>query len=98
MKNWKVANKLIGLVLASVVGSIALIGWISATRGTSALLEQQANSLEAVRTSRQHYIENYFNIIHEQIFNFAQDEMIVEVTQELAAAFESVPGQVSRSA
>ena len=31
MKNWKISDKLIGLVLAGVVGSIALVGWISAT-------------------------------------------------------------------
>ncbi|MEE8313587.1 MAG: response regulator [Myxococcota bacterium] len=97
MKNRKISTKLIALVLAGVVGSIALVGWISATWGTSALLTQQANSLEAVRTSRQHYIENYFNIIREQIFNFAQDEMIIEATEEFAAAFESLPVQIKRS-
>ncbi len=98
MKNWKLSNKLIGLVLAGVVGSIALVGWISATWGTSALLTQQANSLEAVRRSRQHYIENYFQIIREQVFNFAQDEMIIEATEQLSAAFESVPDQIRWSA
>ena len=93
MTNWTISTKLFTLAAIGGVGSIALLGWLSVTHGTSALLERETNSLEAVRRSRQGYLENYFGIIREQIFNFAQNEMIVEATVSLADAFQNVPLQ-----
>ena len=81
MKNWSVSTKLITITFIGGVGSVVLVAWLSVSHGTSALLEQQTNALEAVRRSRQAYIENYFDIIHEQVRNFARDEMIANATE-----------------
>ena len=54
--------------------TVAVIGWVSVTTGTRAMLAQQSNALEAVRTSRTHFIENYFRIIRGQIVNFAGEQ------------------------
>jgi len=91
-----VSTKLIGLAFAGVAASIGLLGWMSVTRGSEALLEQQSRALEAVRHSRQGYIEGYFDIIREQAFNFAQDEMIVRATEALSEAFARLPAQLDR--
>jgi signal transduction histidine kinase/CheY-like chemotaxis protein len=94
MTNTRISTKLISIAFVGGVGSIALLAWLSVAHGTSALLEQKTNALEAVRRGRQGYIENYFNIIREQVLNFARDEMIVDATDGFAAAFEGVPAQV----
>ena len=72
MKNWNLSTKLITIAFIGGVGSIVVVAWLSVSHGTTALLEQQTNALEAVRRSRQGYIENYFNIIREQVRNFAR--------------------------
>ncbi|MEE9245030.1 MAG: HAMP domain-containing protein, partial [Gemmatimonadota bacterium] len=97
MKNWSISWKLIGLMLAGGLVTIAAIGRVSVSTGTRALLEQQTNALEAVRTSRTHFIENYFRIIRAQIVNLARDDMIVQATGDFAHAFGSVARQTGRS-
>lgn len=87
------SSKLVALTLAGVLGSIALLGWLAVSRGTRALLEQQRAALDAVRSSRQGYVENYFEIIRGQISNFAQDEMIVAATQQFGEAFARLEEQ-----
>ncbi|MHC4414909.1 MAG: response regulator [Planctomycetota bacterium] len=94
MRNWSISRKLIGLTLVGVIGTITLLAWISVTTGASALLDQQTNALEAVRSSRRHYIETYFKIIHEQMFNFSQNRMISEATEDLTEAYGTVAAQV----
>ncbi|MEE8311828.1 MAG: response regulator [Candidatus Binatia bacterium] len=89
----RISTKLISLTLAGVLGSIAILGWLAVDNGTNALLMQQTRALEAVRTSRQSYVRNYFDIIREQIVNFARDEMIVEATMAFARAFREVSRQ-----
>ncbi len=57
MTNWMISTKLFTLAAIGGVGSIAVLGWLSVTHGTTALLERETNSLEAVRRSRQGYVE-----------------------------------------
>ncbi|MHC4217337.1 MAG: PAS domain S-box protein, partial [Planctomycetota bacterium] len=94
MRGLSLSRKLIGLTLVGVIGTVALVAWIGVTTGTSTLLDQETHALGAVRTARQHYVENYFRIIREQIFNFSQDRMISEATGDLANAFRNVAAQV----
>jgi signal transduction histidine kinase/DNA-binding response OmpR family regulator len=93
-----ISAKLVALTLAGVLGSIVLLGWLAVSQGTRALLDQQRSALEAVRSSRQGYVESYFDIIREQIFNFAQDEMIVEATESFTEAFARVHEESSHGA
>jgi PAS domain S-box-containing protein len=97
MSRWTISRKLIALTLLGVVGTIALVGWIGATTGTAALLEQQSGALEAVRISRQRSVEQPFRIIREQVFNFARNRMIVEATDELTEAFRAVAVEVGEA-
>lgn len=96
--NWTLSQKLIGLTLACAAASIAVVGLLNVRTATSALLDQQARSLEAVRTSRQHYIQHYFKIIREQIYNFGQDEMVIQATEAFTDAFARLPDQLPSTA
>jgi signal transduction histidine kinase/DNA-binding response OmpR family regulator len=93
-----VSHKLVALTLAGVLGSIALLGWLAVSRGTRALLEQQRAALDAVRSSRQGYVESYFDIIRGQVSNFAQDEMIVAATRDFGEAFARLGEQAGPGA
>ncbi len=97
MRHWGIAWKLIGLMLLGGVATIVAIGWISVTTGTEALLAQETNALEAIRTSRTRYIEKYFRTIREQIANFARNDMIAGATADFTAAFAAVADQTARA-
>ena len=86
--------KLVGLLLIACIGSIAVLAALAVRMGTTVLTEQERAALEAVRSSRQHYIEKYFKIIQGQMFTYCQDRMITEAIIELGAAFKSAPAQV----
>jgi PAS domain S-box-containing protein len=94
MRSLSLSRKLIGLTLVGVIGTIALVAWIGVTTGTSALLDHETEALAAVRTARRHYVENYFRIIREQIFNFSRDRMISEAIEEFSEAFPNVATQL----
>ena len=96
MGRWNISAKLTALTLAGVLASIALVGWVAVTRGSEALLAQEASALEALRLSRQRSVERYFAIIREQLVNFARGEMIVEATAAFATAFPRVPAHDGR--
>lgn len=93
-RNWKMASKLIALSLVIGLGTLTVIGWLSLNRSSSALMDQQSRALDAVRTARQKHIEQYFAIIREQMFNFAQNRMITEATAGFSEAFASVPTEL----
>ncbi len=93
-RHWTMATKLIALSLFIGLGTLAIIGSLSLNRSSSALLSQQSRSLDALRTSRQKHIEQYFEIIREQIYNFAQNRMVTQATDEFATAFAKIPNEV----
>ncbi len=46
MTNWTISTKLFTLAAIGGVGSIAVLGWLSVTHGTSALLMEEAEDLD----------------------------------------------------
>jgi len=98
MARQSIAWKLIGLCFVGCAGSIMALATLAVWKGSTSLSQQQTAALEAVRSSRRHYIEKYFTIIRGQILTFCQDHMIAEATADLGAAFRAAPGQVSDAA
>ena len=97
MKN-SLSWKLVSLFLAGCIGSIAILATMSVNVGTNILFEREQAALDAVRSSRQHYLEKYFEIMRGQMFNFSKNRMVAEATVELGAAFARVPAQLADSA
>jgi len=84
------------MVICGLV-TIMTIAWTSVAIGSRILLERETEALEAVRTSRANFIENYFRIIRGQVVNFARDDMIVEAIAGFIDAFSAVSDEVGRS-
>ncbi|MHC4710298.1 MAG: hypothetical protein ACYTA3_07710 [Planctomycetota bacterium] len=84
MRSLSLSRKLIGLTRVGVIGTIALVAWIGVTTGPSALLDHETEALAAIRSARQHYLENTFRTIREPIFNFSRDRMISEAIEDFS--------------
>jgi len=98
MAKQSIAWKLIGLSFVGCAGSISALAALAVWEGSTRLSKQQTAALEAVRSSRQHYIEKHFTIIRGQMVTFCQDHMIAEATTELGTAFRTVPAQLRDTA
>ena len=72
MKN-SLSWKLVSLFLAGCIGSIAILATVSVNMGTKILFEREQAALDSVRSSRQHYLEKYFEIMRKFIFKFSQN-------------------------
>lgn len=87
---WKMASKLVAISLAIGLGTLTVIAYIANTSSSTALLDQQSHALNALRVSRKNHVEQYFKIIRDQMFNFAQNRMIVEAIEKYSQAFHKV--------
>ena len=87
-------NKIVALGLMIGLGSVLAIGIIATTNSSKALHKFEATSISAIRDGRKAQIEDYFVGIHEQIYNFAQNQMVVEATANFAEAFDSLTKEV----
>ena len=86
-RDWSLSQKITGNALLVGAGVIAVMQWYSVTQASKALLVQEARALEAVRTSRAHYIQTYFDIIEEQMRSFARNNVTIEAMAELTRTF-----------
>ncbi len=86
--------KLTVLCIAIGFAAVLSIGLISINRSSAALVESEKHALEAVCAARQAQVEEYFDIIHHQMFNFAQNRMITEATVKFTESFHAIADQV----
>ncbi|MEM1098798.1 MAG: methyl-accepting chemotaxis protein [Planctomycetota bacterium] len=86
--------KLIGLTVAIGLSAVGVVGVLSLTQAEAALEQREFAKLEAIAANRKDQVESYFGFIHEQVRNFAQNQMIVEATYNFADAFWYLPDEV----
>ena len=55
--------KLNGLLMLLLLASLLVLGRVALQNGAAALLESETAALEAIRVSKQLFIERYFEII-----------------------------------
>ena len=82
-----IAAKLTLTTLAGVVLTAGLLVAIGSSVGRSALMEEQAQALEGIRSSRRTSIERYFDFLRRQVYNFAHDDMVVDATVRFRNAY-----------
>ncbi len=93
--NWKLSQRLVLMGLATALGTTSLLGILSIRASQKAILAQQENALAANCTARTNQAEQYFAIIREQMFNFAQNRMITEATDEFSKAFQTTAEELA---
>jgi methyl-accepting chemotaxis protein len=87
-------NKIIVFGLMIGLGSMLAVGMIASSHSSKALHAYESTTLAAIRDGRKAQIQDYFVSIHEQMVNFAQNEMVVEATRDFSKAFETLPEEV----
>lgn len=90
-------NKIVALALFIGLGSVLSVGWIAANKSSKTLHDYEMVSIAALRDARKSQIEDYFVAIHEQMYNFAQNQMVIEATKNLSDAFSYLPYEVTES-
>ncbi len=83
-------NKVIVLGLLIGLGSTAAVSLIATRQNTGSFEEYERMTLAALRDGRKAQIEDYFVSIHEQMFNFSQNQMVAEATRNFAESFATV--------
>lgn len=85
--------KVLSLGLVIGLGSTLAVGFISTQTSVKMFTEYQDATLSALRDGRKSQIEDYFVKIHEQMFNFAQNQMVIDATRDFGVAFKTVAQQ-----
>lgn len=80
MKNVKLSYRLAALSLGVGVATTVAVGVLSISQAGSALLNNEEVNLNGQVQARKAAVERYFDIINQQIINFATNRMIGEAT------------------
>jgi PAS domain S-box-containing protein len=93
-KNMKIGTKiLIAFTLVAIV-AVSLVGFFAFTTGSSALEEESFNKLTAVREMKASQIEDYFQLIENQVITLSQDRMIIEAMRDLDDGIHAIEGDL----
>ncbi len=93
-KNLQIKYKLL-IVLSSVAIIVAsIIGYISFTIAKSSLERNFFNKLTDIRELRANQIEDYFQLLSDQITTFSEDLMIVDALKAFKIGFKNVDNEL----
>lgn len=78
LKNLSIRSKIIIAFTIVAIAAVGIIGFFAFTTGSSTLEEESFNKLTAVREMKASQIEDYFQLIENQVVTFSEDRMIIE--------------------
>jgi serine phosphatase RsbU (regulator of sigma subunit) len=70
--------------------SMLVIGIISYAKAREALQQEAFNRLTAVREMKADQIEDYFQLIHDQLITFGEEPLVVDAMKEFKVAYNSI--------
>ncbi|MEM1026549.1 MAG: methyl-accepting chemotaxis protein [Planctomycetota bacterium] len=88
-----IKTKLVGLTVAAGIVAVATVGLLSLSKAEHAMQQRESAKLLAIAANRKDQVETYFGFIHEQVRNFAKNQMIIEATHNFADAFWYLPAE-----
>jgi sigma-B regulation protein RsbU (phosphoserine phosphatase) len=97
MKNIKLRIKVLLVLLLISFVTAGVVGIIAFTLGTNTLEEDSYNKLTAIREMKGHQVENYFNLIYDQIKSFSESKTIIEATKDLHSGFNNIESELRYS-
>src|SRR5210317_408669 len=90
LKNLKLRAKVLIILIFISFLTAGVVGTIALTLGTSTLEEESYRNLTAIREMKANQIENYFNLIYDQVRSFSESRTIIESTHEFKKGFDNV--------
>ena len=82
LKNLKIQTKIIIAFTSVAVIAVTVIGFFAFTIGSNTLEQESFNKLTAVREMKAGQIEDYFQLIENQVVAMSQDLMVIEAMRE----------------
>ncbi len=70
--------------------SMLVIGIISFNKARTSLEKESFNKLLAVREAKEDQVEDYFNLINEQVVSFAEDPTVIKAMKRFSAGFDTI--------
>ena len=76
--NLKIQTKILIAFTSVAIISVIVIGIFAFTTGSTTLEKESFNKLTAVRELKANQIEDYFQLIENQVVTMSEDRMIIE--------------------
>jgi serine phosphatase RsbU (regulator of sigma subunit) len=92
----KIGFKLTLLFVGIGLLSVTIIGWISYIEGKSSLEQESFNRLTAVREMKANQIEDYFELIENQIISYSKNYTVINAMKQFKADFNSIDDEFEK--
>jgi PAS domain S-box-containing protein len=93
-KNMKIGTKILIAFTTVAILAVGLVGFFAFTTGSNTLEEESFNKLTAVREMKASQVEDYFQLIENQVITFSQDRMIIQAMREFDDGLHAVEGDL----
>jgi methyl-accepting chemotaxis protein len=97
LTNLSIRTRLIGVLAGVAIVSVGVVALLADRAGVSTLEDQSFDRLVAVRELKADQVEDYFEVIADQVITFAQDRMIVDAMEAFSDAFSRFEAELDLS-
>ncbi len=96
-KKLKIRTKILLAFTVIAIITVATIAFLAFSIGQSTLERESFNKLTAVREMKASQIEDYFQLITDQLITQSEDRMIIEAMTDFGAGYRSIQQEVGLS-
>ena len=89
-RNLKLGTKILIAFLTIAILSAGITAYFAYTRSKTSLEEESFNKLTAVREMKAGQIEDYFQLITDQVNTFSADRMIIDAMRSFDEDFDQI--------
>ncbi len=97
-KNMKIGTKILIAFTTVAIVAVGLVGFFAFTSGSSTLEEESFNKLTAVREMKASQIEDYFQLVENQVITLSQDRMIIDAMRDFDDGLHGMQKELDISA
>jgi PAS domain S-box-containing protein len=94
LNNLKIGTKILVAFTTVAIVAVGLVGYFAFTTGSNTLEEESFNKLTAVREMKASQIEDYFQLVENQVVTLSQDRMIIEAMREFDDGLHSIEDEL----
>jgi PAS domain S-box-containing protein len=98
LKNLKLRSKILLILIFISLLTTAVVGTIAFNLGISTIKKESYRNLTAIREMKAHQIENYFNLILDQVRSFSESRTIIESTMGFSEGFNNIAAETNYTA
>lgn len=93
-KNVKIGTKILVAFTLVAITAVGLVGFFAFTSGSTMLEEESFNKLTAVREMKASQIEDYFQLVENQVITLSKDRMIIDAMRSFDDGLHDVEDEL----